>query len=414
MTGDHRIRIGKFAESHQVSIDTVRHYMKLGLIVPEKRGGHYIFDKRCNDDFERVLILKEIGFSLKEIQSLQRAYRFFKGSKLEKEMYKEQLLQKKEDFENQIESLTRNKDKLEEQLRILDEERNQQNYSNQMGIHLSYLSFFCCPLCQGDLILTEGQVIQHQIINGWLSCECEEQYEIKDGILLVNNENKTEEEIVNDELIVDYLNETNPEVLDAVNKGNELLYKNVSIQDWEGKVVLDVGSGTGIFLRLFYNDIPQDTLYIAVDHDFKVHKYLKEHLESLNIRKKVIFVCADYLKLPLKSGVTDILVDYFGVTNYSLANDSYILPMLDKYTNNQTILIGTSIIYHRFGINNIIPPQRRNLFQKEFLMSSMHELGYKVEFENESKYPTSSSKYKYEQLVSENDIATYFTYIGKR
>ena len=41
------MRIGKFAESNKISIDTIRHYMEFGLIIPEKKGSHYHFDGRA-------------------------------------------------------------------------------------------------------------------------------------------------------------------------------------------------------------------------------------------------------------------------------------------------------------------------------------------------------------------------------
>lgn len=40
------MRIGKLAEKNKLSIDAIRHYIDLALLVPEKRGGHYFFDDR--------------------------------------------------------------------------------------------------------------------------------------------------------------------------------------------------------------------------------------------------------------------------------------------------------------------------------------------------------------------------------
>ncbi|MCQ6383699.1 MerR family transcriptional regulator, partial [Bacillus cereus] len=64
------MKISKFAEVNNVSVDTIRHYMDLGLVIPEKKGSHYFFDEYCQKDIELILEYKWIGFSLNEIKEL--------------------------------------------------------------------------------------------------------------------------------------------------------------------------------------------------------------------------------------------------------------------------------------------------------------------------------------------------------
>ena len=57
-----RMKISKFAEVNNVSVDTIRHYM-VGLVIPEN-------DEYCQKDIELILEYKWLGFSLNEIKEL--------------------------------------------------------------------------------------------------------------------------------------------------------------------------------------------------------------------------------------------------------------------------------------------------------------------------------------------------------
>ena len=63
------MKIGKFGEVNNISIDTIRHYMDLSLIIPEK-GRTLFFDEYCQTDLELIIYYKDLGFSLNEIKEL--------------------------------------------------------------------------------------------------------------------------------------------------------------------------------------------------------------------------------------------------------------------------------------------------------------------------------------------------------
>ncbi len=50
-----RMKISKFAEVNNVSVDTIRHYMDLGLVIPEKKGSHYFFDEYCQKGYRTYI-----------------------------------------------------------------------------------------------------------------------------------------------------------------------------------------------------------------------------------------------------------------------------------------------------------------------------------------------------------------------
>ena len=63
-------RIGEFSRIARVTIDTLRHYDALGLLKPEKVDpftGYRYYSAKQLQSLNRILALKEVGFSLEEI-----------------------------------------------------------------------------------------------------------------------------------------------------------------------------------------------------------------------------------------------------------------------------------------------------------------------------------------------------------
>src|SRR6185503_14561568 len=63
-------RIGEFSRITRVTIETLRHYDALGLLKPAKVDpftGYRFYSARQLMSLNRILALKEVGFSLEEI-----------------------------------------------------------------------------------------------------------------------------------------------------------------------------------------------------------------------------------------------------------------------------------------------------------------------------------------------------------
>ena len=67
------LRIGEFSKTCQVSVKTLRHYDKIGLLKPQKVDaftGYRYYDRGQIDQMLYIQRLKRYGFSLEEIRSL--------------------------------------------------------------------------------------------------------------------------------------------------------------------------------------------------------------------------------------------------------------------------------------------------------------------------------------------------------
>lgn len=61
------MKIGKFSRKNNVTQDTIRHYIDMGLLVAEKQGWQYKFCEEDSCDIEKITMLKQLDLSLTEI-----------------------------------------------------------------------------------------------------------------------------------------------------------------------------------------------------------------------------------------------------------------------------------------------------------------------------------------------------------
>lgn len=69
--GGAHMKIKQFAEKFQLSTDTVRYYEKEGLLHPQKlNNGYREYDGTCEQTMKFILVLRQLGFTLQEINYL--------------------------------------------------------------------------------------------------------------------------------------------------------------------------------------------------------------------------------------------------------------------------------------------------------------------------------------------------------
>jgi DNA-binding transcriptional MerR regulator/ubiquinone/menaquinone biosynthesis C-methylase UbiE len=406
------MRIGKFGKMNKLSIDTIRHYMDLGLIMPVKQGGHYFFDERCQNDLELILEFKGMGFSLTEIKMIFHYKNLGKITDYEKNAdYQSLFFDKYEKLENEIQNLLAIKDKLKQQLDHLSTKSNVSN--SVIGIDFRVLKMLKCLNCDEQLTLQDGFISRNQITEGKLSCDCGVEYVIESGILRVGNPNQPNVDFPLENNISDYINETDPIYLENVNKGLHWSKRKLDQVDLHNKVILDLGSGVGFFLRNIYHQLPDDCLYIAVDHSLERHQYLKNSLERTGISKgKFLFICSDFLEIPIQDHSVDVVIDQTGTSNYSFEHEDFLLRDVDLLVKQEGYLLGSYLAFKNFSYKSKIETKYRDNFLVDKIKKNISELKYKMLEDHTSDPINKGGRYE-DFFVPGEEVFTYL-YFGKR
>ena len=407
------MKIKEFSNKFDLSYDTIRYYMKLNLINPQKSGGHYKFDQEDQDDMEEILKLKKMEFSLDEIKEILSFKRVGRLSNYQKNSYYQNLYQQKvKAVEERIIELKAAKKDLTSHLKNLKTENNKKQ--NDLSLNLNLLSLFACPACGSELTLTAEKIESNRIKQGSLNCSCGEKVFINDGIIYTDEiyARLSQEELSDkDSLfhVTDYINETDADFMDQSYQSLEWLKNKINYTDLKNKVILEPGSGYGLLIRNIYQQLPADTTYICVEHDPKLNRYLKSLLELSPAGAEVVFLTAELPNLPLKQSSLDYLLDYSGISNFSFHNQGFLPKLMLNYFKEHFIMTAIFIIYHKFGEKNIVAREYRDYFIYSNIRSRLQEMGFDFldEYKSEIK-KIDNSIGKFEEFAQIGDqIYTY-------
>jgi len=69
--GGVNMQIKDFAKKYQIQTDTIRYYEKENILKPKRRdNGYREYDEDCEKQLQLIIVLKQLGFTIKEIQQL--------------------------------------------------------------------------------------------------------------------------------------------------------------------------------------------------------------------------------------------------------------------------------------------------------------------------------------------------------
>lgn len=381
------MKIGQFATKHNTSIDTIRHYMSLGLLIPEKDNVQYDFDENCSHDFNEITELKKIGFTLNEIQRLILYRRIGKLTEYDQRITYTSFFEKKNDqIDLEINKLNEMKLNLTKALKDMKIklDRDKKIEPETIGVALNSLDLLACPICHEPFEITEGSIQKGILINAQLTCPCSYKLHIEDGIIYTpdqvtsDNENveKTDFSRYSESHIDEYINTTHMDYLKKLHAGLTWSSRHISSESLKDSIALELGSGHGIFMRHLLDLFPESSTYIAVDHDPVKIIWLKNTIERSHPKCKIIFICSDFAGLPVKTESVDVLLDISGSSNYSFDHTEFLLEIIDPLLKRDARLHGYYILFENFVSRSNIPLHLRHGFKLEHIKNHLKALKY--------------------------------------
>ena len=377
------MRIGAFSKHNNVSIETIRYYMELSLIVPIKKGGQYEFNTLCQRDFDRIIVFKNMGFTLNEIK------RIFHFSALSRMHDNEERVYFKTFFENNLEKITKEIErlKLAEELihkTLSDLDMSDKAIKSIIGIPLRILHLLACPSCNGDLMLKQGQVQDNKIIDGVLACSCGETYEIVNGILCVDASHMDLHYDLGKNIRVEYYDSTSPEYIEKIFEASRWMESVIDLNlPQEGIIFLEPGIGTGYALSQCMNTIPKNSVYFGVDHNLNRLENTRDYLQMSEMSFDLVLIGSDFMRIPLKDKVVDVVMDMSGSSNRAFDSSEFLMNDIDRFLKPRVEYYGMHIISDSFKPETL-PLDQQELFCIENIRKHIESLAISILYEFET------------------------------
>ncbi len=403
------MKIGEFSQKFNTSVSTVRHYINLGLLVPEKDGFQYSFTEDDCREMEIILSMKEAGLKLNELNKYLSYFRFYnKDDYLLYEKLIEYLRSKKADLYAEREQIDKyikligGKIKEIESMRIYSDgqtsDSNTDNAPGQLpGFPLSAVDLLRCPHCQSRLTLSGVEITGDSMISGKLRCSCGYHAELRDGVLFtellkdLDNDTKFlynyfgEENILinEDGMLLTGFNEYSNDFLTNLHKCSLWIHREMSFADLRNKVILFPEMAIQYLYSHCDDNDTDGSLFIVTSPSVRTIKTMRRHIANAAPHLKIAYIINQDGKLPLRTGCIDTIIDYMGSCNLGFFEKRHYFDMIAPYIADKAIIAGVSEYYDRHAvslrkIHENYPDAADDVFTLGFLNGTLERNGFSI------------------------------------
>lgn len=291
------MKISQLAQKFNLSTNTIRYYINIGLLIPASKNKQYTFNAQNVIDLEWILKLKKFRFSINDIHEIISLIRVTNLASKEDvtdylrflEKQKNQLLSEEQCLQNSILHL---QEEIENVSSIISET------TSSTGVPLLFLPYLYCPHCDIPLILENALIKSEQILNGNLSCTCGYQAEIKKGIIITEGRNISQYDYP--DLERKFYKDLPAPLVSLFQKSYNWMYQQLKKIDLTEKIILENHINAYFFLYTHFDMIDKNALFIIIDKFPEMVYLYKDLIDHLGLDLKILYIADSSCNYPIK------------------------------------------------------------------------------------------------------------------
>ena len=409
------MKIGTFAKKYGLSVYTVRYYISLGILCPQKINKQYIFDGTCIEDMNLINELRKCLFPLKDIKHVLSIKRI---SQLKDKTSTDHLISI---YENNRSELQKKRNRIDSAISLLARKINMLHESDlkqeglfiQNGMDLGFISFLVCPKCGNTLSFKDMIIENNAAYHGHISCSCGYFANIKDGIILTSSMDKNAQVWYTFDNIIKTIS---TDYMNLLFQSYEWMYNKLSEESLNNKTFFCLGESGAEFIYEHINKLGPDNHYIIYDVALETIQFAKKRLDSLGSDYKILYLVGYAENLPLKKSCIDFFIDDCSSFFDLFDGGSFLIEKIKHLLKREAIISGLFLSYDKnaptlINIRKYWPNALTKFMNFNIFKNSLKENLFTII--DSKQQGTSSVPGYWPNFQDANDKLTFNTYYAK-
>ena len=306
------MRIGALAKQYNISIETIRYYISIGLLIPEKKGAQFQFSAQEEEILAMIQHLKSLRFKLSEIRciiDLKRTSNWVEPAT--QKAYVRLLREKDGEIGSEIVGLQYVQKQIHKEIKNCVPASTCRSTA---GVPIRALPLLCCPWCGRQLTIRSGEFSYKYVTSGELVCPCGYCAHIQDGI--VNTGKAYTGTHDSPDLNRNLYHTLNVDFVRMYQLCCNKITHWIASGQFAGKVIFENFINGYFYLYNHLADLPKDALYIVADKYPEMLQMYKEMISTLGLDLDILYIADCDPDYPLRPGCVDLVIDFFSSSEH--------------------------------------------------------------------------------------------------